>query len=253
MTLKVKEEEQETQDNPQDDETQAQDSKEETSEPKKDETNELKARLADIEAKNKELESKLTAQPAQRTVTSAELESWTDEQKEKAAELYGMPFDRILSSIKTRERADLENTLAETRATSNVREAIEAACDADPQVTKLKSHIREFLADIPTADKADAKKLQGWMKKAVSYARGQAGTRATTTPKARNETKTPGPDSEPIMETDDNDDGKIVMEDGRSIRVEKLIPDERRKEMKHPSRDNALRISCEFDKPPKMR
>lgn len=226
-----------------------------TPEPKTDESAALKERLAALEAKNQELESKLTTTTANqpKTPTSIELRGWSDEQKEKASEIYGMPFDKILSTIEARERAELENSLTETRASSNVREAIEAACESDPQVTKLKAHIREFLADIPTSDKADARKLNNWMKKAVSYARGQAGTKATTTPKAKNEPKTPGPDAEPIMDTDDNDTGRIQMEDGSTIRIEKLISDEKRKEMKHPSRDNAIRISCDFDKPPKMR
>jgi hypothetical protein len=35
--------------------------------------------------------------------------------------------------------------------------------------------------------------------------------------------------------------------------LEKMIPDDKRKEMKHPTRDNALRISCDFDKAPRFR
>lgn len=218
----------------------------------------LKSRLEALEAKNAELETRVSAPATTQkpTITSADLRAMSETQREKVAEVYGMSFSDILSNVEANERRQIEDKLTVSQAATNVREALDAECEKDPQVTKLKGHIREFLADIPVADKADEKRLASWMRKAVAYARGQAGVKTTTTTvRTKMETRTPGPggDDEPVFEKDGGDWGTHSLEDGSKITVEKLISDDKRKAIRHPGRANAIQIPKDFDAPPKFR
>lgn len=226
--------------------------------PKVDEEKEaLKAKLAKMEERLEEMASRPTETPTQPRVTSAQLRGLSEAAREKIAESMGQTFEQVLANVEAQERAIEDSKRVANEARVNVRDAIDEAVDADPQVAKLKGGIKEYLADVSDADKADPKKLARHMKKAITYARGAAGitSRTTTTGKPRNETKGPGPDDAPVFDHDEDDIKPGVYDDGTGfrIRIEDKMDDSTRKAVKHPEHKHGVRISSDFDKPPKFR
>jgi hypothetical protein len=226
--------------------------------PKVDEEKEaLKAKLTKLEERLEEMASRPADAPQQPRVTSIQLRGLTEEAQAKISEQMGQPFNAILANVEAQERAVDESKRIAGEARVNVRDAIDDAVDADPQVAKLKGHIKDYLADVSDADKANPKRLERHMKKAITYARGAAGmTSRTVNGKARNETKGPGPDDAPVFDKDSDDDIKPGLYDdgsGFRLRIEDKMDADTRKAVKHPEHKHGVRISSDFDKPPKFR
>lgn len=170
----------------------------------------------------------------------------------------GLSFDEVVRNVEAQElRAGEERQLA-VDAKLNVSDAIADAVDADPQLAKVKGHIREYLADFPDTMKADKRKMKDLMKKAVVYARGAAP--AAVTRRAPTTTvRDPKPGDDGHGDEGGNDPKRGAIRAGTyqtgdlTLVIEDLVPKEKRERMKHPDNPNGIMIRADFDEAPRFR
>ena len=108
-----------------------------------------------------------------RTVTLEELDQTNEQQREFLEKQYGIPFDQIRSRVDAAERRQTRAALAESQAKEAVSDALEVMVEADPQVLKLKVGIKEYMADVPAADKLNPDALKRHLAKASIFAKGK--------------------------------------------------------------------------------
>lgn len=109
------------------------------------------------------------------TITSYQLEAMTDAERENVEKVTGMDFATVVRRVRAQEQAKSEAERVSMTAESNVRAAIDDLIEENPQAIKLKKHIREYMADISDADKADRAKLKRHIERAFTYAKGKEG------------------------------------------------------------------------------
>lgn len=212
-----------------------------------------------LQRENEELREKAEARrdppPAEQPkVTVAWLEALDEEQREAVEKQAGMPFTKVMATVRAQEADSRRKSDVAQHARLSVREAIEDAVDADPQVAKLKGHIKDYLADITDEQKADPARLKVLMKKAVTYAKGAAGV-TVRTGKPKVDPKGPRPDDEPAFSEDDDDikPGVYDFKNGLRIRIEDKIPPKRRAQIKHPEQKYGVILPASLDEEPRFR
>lgn len=235
----------------------------ETVETKADPNEAVLRKLEAIEAKNRELEEKLaqrqTTQPQQQTITSSDLRALGEEARENLEKQYGMTFEQIVGRVEAAERSNANQRELSREAKLNTREALDDAIDRDPQLHKVKGHIREFLDDVSDADKADPARLKRWMDKAVAYAKGKAGI-VRTESKGKTLEKSVKPDEEPMFEDEEGDKhvkpGAYNVGNGLRLNIDdSIVPKEVRSKMtKASSGQGVMGVSFEkLDEPAKFK
>lgn len=215
--------------------------------------------LASLKEENARLKAQPhAAQPAPAApapVTSATLEGYNEEQWGVVEQRTGKDRATILRDFKDFELTNRQNSID---AKTNTTEALQDAIEANPKLTKLRGSIKEFMDEVPTADKLDPAKLKRHMDKAIIYAKGKhmINTSDTQTPKPKvNDGASPkgsddddGGDDNPIDGEIKNDDYKS--ESGLHIKLGK-VDKKTWKEIQHKTRDpNSISIPADFDKPP---
>lgn len=171
----------------------------------------LEARLAAQKEREQEDRDR-AAKQAQPTITSYQLEAMTDAERENVEKVTGMDFSTVLRRVRAQEQSKADAERVAVTADANVRAAIDDLIEENPQALKLKKHIREFMADVPDADKADKTRLRKHMDRAYAYAKGKAGVSASPTPGREN-----------TLRRGDNPDGGGGDESGR--RGDKFLDD----------------------------
>ena len=226
--------------------------KDEAAELKK-ENEALKARLAESETRRQPV------QQAQAKVTATYLRGMTEKQREFVEQQTGMAFDDVVKNVESQEANDARSQTLAVQARSAVRDAIDEEVDRNPQVSKLKGHIRDYFSDVSDAEKADPTAMQRHMKRALVYAKGAAGV-PEPKPTGRTEPRTQGPGEGGGNEIEDNDpkagaikEGTYRLNDGFKLEIKDLIPEEKRKKMVHPEHPTGIRIASDFDEAPKFR
>lgn len=199
----------------------------------------------------KEIAVPVAAPPvAAPTISSHDLEAMSEEQREKIAEQVGLPFEQIVSRVKTQERAIVQNRETSTAAKGNIREAIDDLTDRDPQAGKLKRHIREYFDGLPDYIKADPAQVNAHMKRAVTYAKGSVGF-VSSGKRQSPDPSVPGPNDEPIFDTSRGDEPPSGMYSiGKGVKIR--IGDMPKNLEKSPERNNGVRIKSdesEWDEP----
>ena len=208
----------------------------------------------ELKKKNKELEDRTAAPapvPAAPVVTADDLESLNEEEQEKLAETYKMPFKTIVSRVRSQEKSVATAKDHKSQARTNVREAIEDLADRDPQAAKLKKGIREYFDDLPASITSDPEEVSRRMKKAITYAKGAAGTPAPR--KRENPEPNPGgPGEEPEFEDKDKIKAGEYEMAGMKIKIEDM-PESLAKKIAHPSRREGVQIPTGFDQEPQFK
>jgi hypothetical protein len=209
----------------------------------------------------KEENARLKAQPTQaqttQTVTSATLENYTDDQWATIEARTGKDKATILRDYKDYELTTRQNCID---AKTNTTEALQDALEANPKLIKLRGAIKEFMDDVPVADKLDPAKLKRHMEKAITYAKGKHMTNTSDTPAPKHSSIDK---ASPKGEVDENDDdglkdGEIkndeyVSETGLRIKLGK-VDKATWKNIQHKTRDaNSVSIPADFDKPPSFK
>ena len=225
-----------------------------------DEAAKLKQENEDLKAKLAEAETRQQRQPTpQAKVTATYLRGMTEKQREFVEQQTGMAFDDVVKNVESQEANDARSQTLAVQARSAVRDAIDEEVDRNPQVSKLKGHIRDYFSDISDAEKADPAAMQRHMKRALIYAKGAAGV-PETKPTGRTEPRTPGPGEGGGNEIEDNDpkagaikEGTYRLNDGFKLEIKDLIPEEKRKKMVHPEHPTGIRIASDFDQEPRFR
>lgn len=224
--------------------------KDEAAELKK-ENEALKARLAESETRR---------QPApQAKVTASYLRGMTEKQREFVEQQTGMAFDDVVKNVESQEANDARSQTLAVQARSAVRDAIDDEVDRNPQVSKLKGHIRDYFTDVSDAEKADPAAMQRHMKRALVYAKGAAGVPEVKT-SGRTEPRTSAPgeglvDDGVIMDPKEGviKEGTYRLNDGFKLEIKDLIPKEKREKMVHPEHPTGIRIASDFDQEPRFR
>ncbi len=216
-------------------------------------------RIAELEAENTKL--KVQAAPvavpaAPQPVTSAMLESYTDEQWATIEARTGKDKSAIIRDFKDFEITNRQNTVD---AKTNTAEALQDALESNPKLLKLRGSIREFMDDIPVTDKLDPVKLKRAMEKAIIYAKGkyismtldkpsEALKRGHGTPSPKAGAEDEGGDEELLDGEIKNDE--YVAANGLRITTGKISKEDWKK-VQHKHRDpNGVRIPVDYDKPP---
>lgn len=255
----------------------------EAADPTQTELKALREKAAEQDRKIAELEAGKPAAPAaQPQLTAAQIRAMgTDEaQREQIEKATGMKFDNYVAAVEQNENAQRETRLNGIEAKNNVRAALEDACAAEPQLTKLRAGINEFMDEfVSVGDKTDPKKLAKALAKAITYAKGKAhesGTVFAPKPAAGGKplkNAKPG-DSAPEFEEEGEDGSGPILESGEvktgvhnligngagfKLNIEDRLPPayaDRPKafkaETKHPDDPNGVRFGKDFDKAPKF-
>ena len=160
------------------------------------------------------------------------------------------------------ENQELKSSHAETQAKLNVRDALDTAVEKDPQVSKLKVGMREYLDDVPLEDKADADKLARHIERAKVFARGrlaEKGIRTLPNP-GKPVMRTPEPEgNDDSSEGEGSDDRKVksnqtVMLGGLKLKIGDFSDGLKKRlgEFKHPNDPNGVMLKG-LDKKPTFR
>ena len=206
-------------------------------------------------------------QERQQPITVESLQSMGPEQREYLEKQVGRPFDEIVRSVEANERRTIRAALDESRAKEAVLDAIDELAESEPQSTRLRRGIKEYMADIPAADKLDRNRLKAHLEKAKIYARGKL---ASVAPPARpagvktvdKDKKAPRPDEDESDEKPELEEGEVgygVHEyKGFKLEVkpttEKIVGKEKRQRMRHPDDPNGVKMRSEdFDEEPRFR
>lgn len=211
----------------------------------------------------KEENARLKAQPqtvathATQPITSATLENYGSEQWAIIEERTGKTKDQILRDYKDHELTTRQNNID---AKTNTTEALQDALESNPKLIKLRGAIKEFMEDVPVADKLDPVKLKRHMEKAITYAKGKHMTNNSDTPApAPKHNNSASPKGADIDEPEDNlADGEVknddyVSDSGLHIKLGK-IDKSTWKTIQHKTRDaNSICIPTDFDKPPSFK
>lgn len=220
--------------------------------------------LARLRAENETLKTVRPAQPqvvARPQITSSDLSRLSDQEWADIEEKTGKNRDVILAGVRSQEA---ERRSLESEARWRVAEALDDAVEKDPQIHKLKVHMREYLSDIPLEDRADADKLKRHMDKAKVFARGRLAEKGIST---RTTTVGAAPKGStmkaPTPSNDEGDDegleegevkaGSEVMIGPMKLKI-KDLPEKlqaRAKELRHPDDPNGVMFK-NYDKAPKF-
>lgn len=191
-------------------------------------------------------------------VSSAQLRNLSEEQRENLETQTGMKYNDIMRNVEAQEAQIAEDRRLGTDARMNVSDAIAEAIEKDPQLSKIKGGIREYLADFPDSAKADPARLKKLMAKAVIYARGAAPEKTFTRNPGATGKRGGNPNDDNADDTElDPKGGKIkdgVYQVGdMKLEIKALIPKEKRDKMKHPEHATGIRISGDLDEAPRFR
>ena len=226
---------------------------------------EEKAELARLKRENEDLKADqererdrrpVTTQPK---VTAAYLRGLNETQREFVEQqIPGMKFEDILRNVEGQEAQEAQSKNLSVQARVALSDAIAEEVDRNPQVSKLKGHIREYFSDISDADKADPGAMKRHMKKAITYAKGAAGVpevRRTAAPITTGGPDGGGQEEGIIMDPKAGNikAGTYHLKDGFKIEIQELIPPDQRKKMQHPDHPTGLKMPIDFDEPPRMR
>ena len=236
---------------------------EENADPKAGEQAEKLARLekenADLKADKAKQDEERRAKPvaAAPKVTASYLRTMSDKQREYGEQQTGMGFDDVIKNVEAQEAQDSRSQTLAVQARGSLRDAIDDEVDRNPQVAKLKGHIRDYFEDVSDADKADSATMARHMKKALVYAKGAAGV-PEVRHKQSNEARTSGPDDndEPTFADPKSGDikaGTYRLNDGFKLEIQDLIPKEKRAKMVHPEHPTGIKIASDFDEAPRFR
>lgn len=206
------------------------------------------------------------AQEQSQPITVETLQGMGLEQREYLEKQVGKPFDDIVRSVEANERRTIRAALDEAKAKEAVTDAIEELAEAEPQSVRLRRGIKEYMADVPAADKLNPDRLKAHLNKAKIYARGKLvpsapPTRPTGGASVDKNKKAPRPD-ETDEETPEMEEGEVGygVHEYRGFKIdvkplaEKVVGKERRRSMKHPEDPNGVKmLSSEFDDEPKFK
>jgi hypothetical protein len=208
----------------------------------------------------KEENARLKAQPVQThqpaaapsQITSSTLESYTDEQWATIESRTGKDKATILRDYKDYELTTRQNNID---AKTNTTEALQDAIESNPKLIKLRGSIKEFMDDVPVADKLDPSKLKRHMEKAIIYAKGKHMSITPESPASRKTSSDPSPNSSDIDGPDDGiAEGEIKNDDyvsntGLHIKLGK-VDKSVWKTIQSKKESNSVSIPIDFDKPP---
>lgn len=191
-------------------------------------------------------------------VTSAQLRNLDEAQRENLETQTGMKFNDIMRNVEAQETSIAENRRMATDARLNVADAIAEAVEKDPQLSKIKGGIRDYLSDFPDSAKADPVRLKKLMAKAVTYAKGAAPEKTFTRKPGATKKADGGP------EGDTNDDGDLDPKAGKikdgvyqvgdmKLEIKALISKDKRVKMTHPEHATGIRIPGDLDEAPRFR
>lgn len=196
--------------------------------------------------------------PAPQQITSAQMENYSAEQWAVIEERTGKSRDTILRDYKDYEITTRQNALD---AKTNTTEALSDAIEANPKLIKLRGSIKEYMDDVPLADKLDAAKLKRHMDKAITYAKGKHMTNIPDSPtprRAAGDTPSPKGGEEEDDGGEEQVEGEVkndeyVSDTGLRIKTGK-VNKEVWKQIRHKTKDpNSVSIPADFDKPPSFR
>lgn len=190
-------------------------------------------------------------------VTSAQLRNLDEDQRENLETQTGMKFNDIMRNVEAQETSIAENRRMATDARLNVADAIAEAVERDPQLSKIKGGIRDYLSDFPDSAKADPVRLKKLMAKAVTYAKGAAPEKTFTRKPGATKKADGGPEG-------DNDDGDLDPKAGKikdgvyqvgdmKLEIKALISKDKRVKMTHPEHATGIRIPGDLDEAPRFR
>jgi hypothetical protein len=211
--------------------------------------------------------AKEPATNSQQQITVETLQGMNPEQREYLEKQVGRPFDEIVRSVESNERRTMRSALDESRAKEAVSDALDELAEVDPQSAKLKRGIKEYLSDVPSADKLNPERLKAHLEKAKIYARGKLVSSAPPPRPAggkpvEKNVKAPKPDEDDASGTPELEEGEVGYGDheykGFKLSVkpltEKIVGKEKRQRMRHPDDPNGVKIlSADFDEEPKFR
>lgn len=211
----------------------------------------LKARQ-DAERERAQEERERVAKSAQPTITSYQLEAMTDAERENVEKVTGMEFATVVRRVRAQEQARADAERVAVTADANVRAAIDDLIEENPQALKLKKHIREFMADVPDADKADRTRLKNQMDRALAYAKGKAGVGASSSSAGKENALRRGDNPDGGSEDNGGRKGDKFLDDVKPglyqfgdfrLRIEDLPPDVKKRVEKseHP---NGIKIGA---------
>jgi len=221
------------------------------------EPTEAEKELAAVKAENELLKAEKATPPAQpqAQVSSATLENYSEDQWSQIEAKTGKDRATIIRDFKDYEMTNRQNTID---AKNNVTEALQDELEKNPKLLKLRGTIKEFMADVPMADRLDPAKLKRAMDKAIIYARGKHMTSETPAPANK-----PKPNADPNPAGDDDGapqfkegeikDDTYISNTGTRIKTGK-ISKELWKKVQHTTRDaNSVCIPSDFDEKPKFK
>jgi hypothetical protein len=210
----------------------------------------------------KEENARLKAQPAatshteKKVPTASDLETYSDEQWGTIEARTGKDKATIIREYKDYELTNRQNSID---AKTNTSEMLQDAIEANPKLIKLRASIKEFMEDVPLADKLDPAKLKRQMDKAITYAKGKHMTSAPETPAPKKGNETPSPKggaddegSDELVEGEvKNDD--YVGENGLHIKLGKVDKATWKKIQHKTKNPNSVCIPSDFDEKPKFK
>lgn len=197
-----------------------------------------------------------------RFVTSAELAGYSEAQKKDLEDKHGRPFDDICRQVDAFERQQDRERSSATEARLLVNEKVDEMIQADPQVSKLRSGIREYMDDVSIQDKMNPDKLQKHLERAVTYAKGKIGFAPVTKKQVIKQVREQGPSGDEGGGGDEDlREGEVKYgkhdlkagEDTLRLDIQPLLDPAKRKKMKHDTDPNGVQIPIGFDEPPKFR
>lgn len=215
--------------------------------------------LQRLRSENQELRNRQpSAQPGRTgNITAAQLKNLPPSERERVEIETGMKMDDIILRV---EHQEVLRSNQSTQAKLNVVDALDAAQEKDPQVHKLRAHMKEYLEDVSLEDKADPERLRRHIEKAKVFARGRLAERGTRTPPPAPgkggsvKTEAPNPDAA----GGDEDEDETAIKSGQELVIGNLrlripeLPEKlkaREREIKHPTDPNGV-MFARFDKPP---
>ena len=200
--------------------------------------------------------AELKARPAAPPPPQPQIHQLSDEELQKQAEELGFTDPKQVQSvgkIAAHVAAPAYKMVNELKLELGVEKAVgrakREALAADPQFSKLETHVDEYLADIPPSDKMDPTKLKAHMERATFFAKGKVGVANDRRQPPPARVKDDGGDDF-MDEGDKTKDDPLSKgperwetRDGKTrLTIEPLVSNEVRKMHKHPDIDGAVRI-----------
>ena len=180
-----------------------------------------------------------------------------EEQREFVEKQMGVSFANVVARVRAQESRRAEDERTEARADINVRDAVEALVESDPQAAKLKGGIREYLADVSASDKADPAKLKRHLSKAVTYAKGKAPSASTPAGDKHPQRRSDAPDGDGGGNLDDKPEpdvkpGRYNVGNNLVIDIQPL-PKEVQRRVEKSDHPNGVKMGAGFFEEPRFR